>query len=256
MASFSALLDTIARGRRVPPGRARETRLLAGLVGAFEANVGMLLRLDPRPRGPMPVAQSAVGLDARDAAVLGERLRRRLADVPRQRPRDGAVTVAHARLAAGAPDRARPAGHAEPAGDLMLAWLHAQPGGRGHAIGLYRHSDQWPFREEACELLRVFLGTTRWLLAAEAPPGPGTASAVRPATTADVNGLPRRLRQVLLEVLAGHDAAQIAHRLHLSRHTVYEHMGRLYRREGVRNRHELAARFCALTEQRRPVPRG
>ncbi len=53
--------------------------------------------------------------------------------------------------------------------------------------------------------------------------------------------LPPRLRQTLLCLLEGDAEKQVALRLGLSRHTVHEYVGALYRRFGVQSRAELLA---------------
>jgi DNA-binding CsgD family transcriptional regulator len=55
--------------------------------------------------------------------------------------------------------------------------------------------------------------------------------------------LTERQRQVLARLLAGDSVKEAARRLGLSRHTVDEHVGVLYRKFGVNTRAELLARF-------------
>lgn len=55
--------------------------------------------------------------------------------------------------------------------------------------------------------------------------------------------LPPSLRRVLSEVLRGASEKEIAQRLHLSTHTVHDHMKRLYQCYSVSSRAELMAKF-------------
>ena len=55
--------------------------------------------------------------------------------------------------------------------------------------------------------------------------------------------LSKRLQQILDRLLSGHTPKQISRELHLSVHTVREHVQRLYRHFGVNGRDELMARF-------------
>ncbi|WP_168219080.1 response regulator transcription factor [Limnoglobus roseus] len=59
-------------------------------------------------------------------------------------------------------------------------------------------------------------------------------------------GLTPRLRDVLMALRSGDSEKQIALRLGLSRHTVHEYVGALYRRFGVSSRPELM-KVCQLT---------
>jgi DNA-binding CsgD family transcriptional regulator len=73
------------------------------------------------------------------------------------------------------------------------------------------------------------------------------------ATTAQLgwHGLSPRLRQTLEGLLSGESEKQIAARLGISRPTVHEYVGGIYRHFGVEGRGELAAYFL----RRRPAPR-
>jgi DNA-binding CsgD family transcriptional regulator len=53
--------------------------------------------------------------------------------------------------------------------------------------------------------------------------------------------LPPRLRRTLERLLAGESDKEIAQKLGISRHTVHEYVGDLYRRFGVSGRGELMA---------------
>lgn len=61
----------------------------------------------------------------------------------------------------------------------------------------------------------------------------------------EVGTLPPRLREVLGELLAGRSEKEIALQVGLSRHTVHDHVKRLYRRLDVSSRPELMALFVA-----------
>lgn len=52
--------------------------------------------------------------------------------------------------------------------------------------------------------------------------------------------IPRRMQQVLACLLAGHTVKETAELLSVSAHTVQEHVKRLYKRSGTKNRAELA----------------
>ncbi|MGL6073896.1 MAG: response regulator transcription factor [Fimbriiglobus sp.] len=65
-------------------------------------------------------------------------------------------------------------------------------------------------------------------------------------TKTSFDDLPPRLLQVLNALLEGDTERQIALKLNLSRHTVHEHVTRLYRRLEVHNRAELLAAYYRL----------
>ena len=65
--------------------------------------------------------------------------------------------------------------------------------------------------------------------------------AVATCPEAVTQSLPPRLRQTLERLLAGESDKEIARRLGISRHTVHEYCGDLYRSFGVGGRGELMA---------------
>jgi DNA-binding CsgD family transcriptional regulator len=69
--------------------------------------------------------------------------------------------------------------------------------------------------------------------------------------------LPKRLREVLASLLEGDSEKQVALRLRLSRHTIHEHVKRLYRHFGVSSRGELhhrcAKMITALRREGKPA---
>lgn len=71
------------------------------------------------------------------------------------------------------------------------------------------------------------------------------ASAAYPAVVADL-GLPPRMSQVLLGLLAGAAEKQIARELALSPHTIHAYVKQIYKRLEVSSRGELLSRFVTL----------
>ncbi len=73
------------------------------------------------------------------------------------------------------------------------------------------------------------------------------------ATTMDGSGqtdlLTKAEERVFLLLLSGHSEKEIARRLHLSPHTVHNHVKRIYRAYGVHSRADLLARFIRPTHR-------
>jgi len=69
-----------------------------------------------------------------------------------------------------------------------------------------------------------------------------------------LTGLPPRMLQVLVSLLAGHTVRETAELLGLSAHTVQEHVKRLYKRSGVKNRAELAEHYHGLAPMLMNMP--
>lgn len=102
-----------------------------------------------------------------------------------------------------------------------------------HGITLHRALNDRPFAPREVRLthwfhheLRPMLGRTLVL----AEPSPEQA-------------LSPRLQEVFECLLKGENEKQIARKLHISQHTVHEHVKRLHRRFGVQSRSELLARW-------------
>ena len=72
------------------------------------------------------------------------------------------------------------------------------------------------------------------------PSGNGNGNSATPEVD---SMLTPRMRQTLARLLAGDAEKQIATHLKLSRHTVHEHVKKIYRRFAVNSRGELLARF-------------
>jgi DNA-binding CsgD family transcriptional regulator len=116
-------------------------------------------------------------------------------------------------------DLVRPAGL-----DHFLISAREFPDRSGNFAGFFRSYNDRPFDDRDYNLLDFFVAECSNLL--WAPRG---------------QTLPRRLRQVLEQLIAGDSSKQIAAHLGLSVHTVNEYIGTLYSRFGVRSRGELFA---------------
>ena len=74
---------------------------------------------------------------------------------------------------------------------------------------------------------------------------PPAATTAMPAAVVDL-GLPPRMSQVLIGLLAGAAEKQIARELALSPHTIHAYVKQIYKRLAVSSRGELLARFVTL----------
>lgn len=110
-----------------------------------------------------------------------------------------------------------------------------------NTINLLRPVGAEPFGERERRLVHWFHHELRPML--------GRSLAMAGAT--NERTLPPRLRQVLDGLLAGDSEKQIARKLHISKHTVHEHIKRLHRWFGVQSRGELLARFIDPRSVRR-----
>jgi DNA-binding CsgD family transcriptional regulator len=97
----------------------------------------------------------------------------------------------------------------------------------------HRPAGDRPFTARSARLVEFLLAEMARMVGGPLDPAQG-------GTTA---GLPPRLRAVLDRLLLGDGEKQAALALGLSRHTVHEYVGLLYRRYHVRSRAELLARF-------------
>lgn len=115
--------------------------------------------------------------------------------------------------------------------------LPASPGAPVQVIVLHRDTgDKW-FPRSATRLVRLFHDELRLAL---------NKRLVLPGSAADVAHLSPRLRDVLSCLLEGDTEKQAARRLGISRHTVSNHVQRLYRHFDVRSRAELMGRCYSL----------
>ena len=109
--------------------------------------------------------------------------------------------------------------------------------------------------EERPPRARVRTVDGRWaVLDAARLDGPdgGIAVSVRPARADDVlelvcraTGLTPRERELVVLVVDGLDTKTIARRLHLSEHTVQDHLKSVFAKAGVRSRRELVSCLAA-----------
>lgn len=104
------------------------------------------------------------------------------------------------------------------------------------AIGLNRRDGKPPFAARELTIAHLMLGQIPWL---------HQAPADVEANTDDLLDLPRRQREVLMHLLSGSSAKEIAERLSLSVHTVSDYTKSLYRRFNVRSRPELLRKFMS-----------
>lgn len=133
-------------------------------------------------------------------------------------------------------------------GDLYLAGRldaeHPLPGVVIHAAAAARDRGAWPG-----QLARIRTRSGRWLSLAPCPLGGGRVAVVlQPATTDQLvpamaawyEFTPRQL-DVLQLLQDARPIKQIARRLHLSPHTVEDHLKTLYRKTGTNSQQELLA---------------
>lgn len=118
--------------------------------------------------------------------------------------------------------------------DDYIMSIHAGPGRRVFtSLWLHRGVGERAFTRREVWLTRFVHGEVAALVGgALATPGEASPASLSP-----------RLREVLDGLLAGDGEKQIAYDLGLSRATVHEYVGQIYRRFGVRSRGELLARF-------------
>jgi DNA-binding CsgD family transcriptional regulator len=132
-------------------------------------------------------------------------------------------------------------------GDAMWS-ARWEEGRRIFGFGMMRPPAEEPFGARQRRLVHLFHDELwRYL---------GTALVRRP--NEPFARLPPRLREVLDCLLEGDGEKQVAARLGLSRHTVHEYVGQLYRRFGVCSRPELLALCLRLGGPRttQPSPLG
>jgi DNA-binding CsgD family transcriptional regulator len=112
-----------------------------------------------------------------------------------------------------------------PVGDRVLS-----------AIGLNRRGSKPPFGARELTIAHLVLGQIPWL---------HRAPANVEGNTDDLLNLPRRQREVLVHLLCGSPAKEIADRLGISVHTISDYTKLLYRRFRVRSRPELLRKFMS-----------
>lgn len=101
------------------------------------------------------------------------------------------------------------------------------------AIGLFRHYGRTPFSERDARIAHIVLSEVRWLHYAELPGDRGRR----------VPQLSPRQRVVLIMLIEAHDKDDIARLLHISPHTVKDHIKAIYDHFGVSSQLELIRRF-------------
>ncbi len=117
--------------------------------------------------------------------------------------------------------------------DDFLCSVMQAPGGVAQAVVLHRPADMDPFSRRDAHFLRAILMELQRLQ-------PHELSGIEDSA---LTSLPRRMLQVLASLLAGHTVRETAELLGVSAHTVQEHVKRLYKRCGAKNRADLADRY-------------
>jgi DNA-binding CsgD family transcriptional regulator len=118
----------------------------------------------------------------------------------------------------------------------------------------------------AAPTVRVRTRAGRWLMIHAArldgPGGLQTGIVFEPASPAQISslflsayGLTPAQQRVAALVLQGHSTRQIVSKLHISGHTVQEHLTAVFDKVGVRSRRELAAALLANRHEDRSAPR-
>jgi len=116
--------------------------------------------------------------------------------------------------------------------DYACAVMQA-PNGVAQAVVVHRSADAEPFSRRDAHFLRAILLELQRLQPDE----------LHGVDDSALNSLPPRMLQVLASLLAGHTVRETAERLGVSAHTVQEHVKRLYKRSGAKNRAKLAERY-------------
>jgi len=118
----------------------------------------------------------------------------------------------------------------------------------------------------AAPTVRVRTRAGRWLMIHAArldgPAGQQTGIVFEPASPTQLNslflsayGLTPAQQRVATLVLQGHSTRQIVSKLHISAHTVQEHLTAVFDKAGVRSRRELAATLLANRHEERSAKR-
>jgi DNA-binding CsgD family transcriptional regulator len=129
----------------------------------------------------------------------------------------------------------------QPSGiDDFLMSVYPLPNNFISGLGFYRSANAGGFSPRHRAIVHFLTGQVGWLH--HGPTDiPGAAA---------VTGLSPRCREVLLHLLSGDSRKQVAHKLHISEHTVSDHIKFLHRHFGVSSRGELMAKF--LPSARKP----
>ncbi len=101
------------------------------------------------------------------------------------------------------------------------------------AIGLFRHCGRPPFTARDARVAHIVLSEVQWLHYAQLPGDRGRR----------VPELSPRQRVVLIMLVEAHDKDEIARLLHISPHTVKDHIKAIYDHFGVCSQLELIRRF-------------
>jgi DNA-binding CsgD family transcriptional regulator len=117
--------------------------------------------------------------------------------------------------------------------DDFLCSVMQAPGGVSQAVVLHRPADAPSFTRREAHILRALLLEVQRLQPHE----------LHGVDDSELTSLPPRMLQVLALLLAGHTVKESAKLLQVSAHTVQEHVKRLYKRSGAKNRADLADRY-------------
>lgn len=101
------------------------------------------------------------------------------------------------------------------------------------AIGMFRHVKRKPFNVRESRIAHILLSEVDWLHRIEMPENKGDG----------VPQLTPRQRTVLIMLLEGRTAKEIAKLLHISEHTVKDHTKAIYKHFQVGSQVELIGRF-------------
>lgn len=101
------------------------------------------------------------------------------------------------------------------------------------AVGLFRRKGRKPFSDRDSRIAHIVLNEVEWLHYAELPGNRGR----------QVPQLNPRQRVVLIMLIEAHDKDDIARLLHISPHTVKDHMKAIYKHFGVSSQLKLIRRF-------------
>ena len=125
---------------------------------------------------------------------------------------------------------------------VLSFWTDPEnPEGLTDVLSVHRATGERPFSRQAVRLVGLLHSAL----------GPMISRQLAPAADPSPSDLSPRVRQVLECLLEGDGEKQIAARLGLSRATVSEYVGRIYRHFGVSSRPELMARWVRFAKPQR-----